>query len=273
MKRAVALVLSVFMLFVSVAVAEVADLSGYSDEELERLASSIHEEQERRLNELTGFAELKRGDVGDAVGQLQNRLAEMGFYTKSIDNMYGRGTEDAVRAFQERNDLEQTGIATIETQIALFAENAKHLSVNLVKNLKLEDETAKSGVTYVSLDDGRYSITGTAQRAGVFCLNPDTYINDDQMQEGEDILVLEAKKEYYISGCQICYVEDGDDTIKYINTCRENQTIDTAMVITPEKDLHIKQIRAWYGAGEQDGSAVYEPMISEGKAARYGNGI
>ncbi len=70
---------------------------------------------------------LSRGSKGDAVKTLQARLAELGFYTKKIDGDYGSGTVSAVKAFQKKAGLSQTGKADQNTQLLMFAVNAPSL--------------------------------------------------------------------------------------------------------------------------------------------------
>lgn len=70
------------------------------------------------------YTALKSGSRGDAVTRLQNRLKELGFYTGKIDGIYGSGTASAVRAFQKKNNLTQSGIADEITQALLYASSA-----------------------------------------------------------------------------------------------------------------------------------------------------
>ncbi len=44
---------------------------------------------------------LKRGSRGDLVRQLQTRLRSWGYYSGTVDGVYGAKTESAVRAFQK----------------------------------------------------------------------------------------------------------------------------------------------------------------------------
>lgn len=72
------------------------------------------------------YAVLSKGsDDGEgvfAVYSLQQRLIQLGYLGGSPDGRFGGGTEAAVRAFQEANGLEPTGIATSETQELLFSD-------------------------------------------------------------------------------------------------------------------------------------------------------
>ena len=62
--------------------------------------------------------DLKRGDYGDDVGELQTRLSNLGFDTNGIDGQFGTGTQMAVWAFEglfyERGYEQQTGVVTDE---------------------------------------------------------------------------------------------------------------------------------------------------------------
>ena len=68
-----------------------------------------------------GNAELTVGAKGSEVKTLQNALKKLGYYTKTVDGSYGRGTASAVAAFQSANGLETTGIADSATLQALYA--------------------------------------------------------------------------------------------------------------------------------------------------------
>ena len=62
---------------------------------------------------------LKRGSRGDLVRQLQTRLRSCGYYSGTVDGVYGAKTESAVRAFQKRNGLTADGIVGQKTAAAL----------------------------------------------------------------------------------------------------------------------------------------------------------
>ena len=58
---------------------------------------------------------LKRGSRGDLVRQLQTRLRSWGYYSGTVDGVYGAKTESAVRAFQKRN-----GPIRLKTRVMAF---------------------------------------------------------------------------------------------------------------------------------------------------------
>lgn len=64
---------------------------------------------------------LSIGSRGPAVRALQNRLSETGYYEGDVDGIYGLGTQRAVLAFQEDQELDPTGRLDDETWEALEA--------------------------------------------------------------------------------------------------------------------------------------------------------
>ena len=67
---------------------------------------------------------LKRGSKGDAVKSLQQRLKELGYYSGSVDGDFGENTENAVKAFQERNGLTVDGKAGSKTMAKINSSSA-----------------------------------------------------------------------------------------------------------------------------------------------------
>jgi peptidoglycan hydrolase-like protein with peptidoglycan-binding domain len=67
---------------------------------------------------------LKRQSTGPEVTKLQQRLKDLGFDPKGIDETFGKGTEDAVKAFQQANHLEVDGKVGDDTRKALQLDDA-----------------------------------------------------------------------------------------------------------------------------------------------------
>ena len=61
------------------------------------------------------------GSTGSAVKALQKKLKALGYYTGSIDGVFGRGCEKAVAAFQASIDLPADGVASVATLYLLYA--------------------------------------------------------------------------------------------------------------------------------------------------------
>lgn len=62
---------------------------------------------------------LRRGSVGTRVTTLQNLLRRLGYYTYTVDGLFGTRTQAAVRAFQTAYGLPVTGIVDAATAQAL----------------------------------------------------------------------------------------------------------------------------------------------------------
>lgn len=70
---------------------------------------------------------LMMGMKGSDVQNVQQRLKELN-YLKTVDGYFGSGTENAVRAFQERNDLSVDGKVGKNTMSMLMSSKAKKAS-------------------------------------------------------------------------------------------------------------------------------------------------
>ena len=64
-------------------------------------------------------ASYKKGSSGAVVTQIQTKLKSWGYYTGTVDGIYGSGTERAVRAFQQKNGLTVDGTAGDQTLAAM----------------------------------------------------------------------------------------------------------------------------------------------------------
>lgn len=67
-------------------------------------------------------ASYKRGSAGQTVTRIQQTLKEQGFYTGSVDGVFGSGTEQAVRAFQQSYGLSVDGKVGSQTLQAMGIE-------------------------------------------------------------------------------------------------------------------------------------------------------
>ncbi len=61
----------------------------------------------------------RRGSTGSEVTRIQTKLKNWGYYSGSVDGIYGSKTECAVRAFQRKNGLTADGIAGPQTLSAM----------------------------------------------------------------------------------------------------------------------------------------------------------
>ncbi|MDL2205902.1 peptidoglycan-binding protein [Eubacteriales bacterium OttesenSCG-928-N13] len=82
---------------------------------------------------VTTYVELEHGDTGERVKTLQRRLKALGYFNGSIGGNYLDLTETAVKKFQKKIGVKQTGIATVSLQKKLFAKNAPHYNDGYVQ--------------------------------------------------------------------------------------------------------------------------------------------
>ena len=69
----------------------------------------------------SALADLRRGDRGEEVRELQQMLWDTGFIFEEPDGVFGGNTEKAVKWFQEYALLEQTGVVDDRTIDSLYA--------------------------------------------------------------------------------------------------------------------------------------------------------
>jgi len=68
---------------------------------------------------LPASAALRQGSRGNDVTKVQEKLSAWGYYTGSIDGIYGSQTSSAVKAFQRKNGLTVDGIVGSQTAAAM----------------------------------------------------------------------------------------------------------------------------------------------------------
>lgn len=64
------------------------------------------------------------GDKGSAAKRVQKRLNALGYLAAGMDGAFGENSAMALRYFQHRNNLPETGNCDADTQKVLFSENA-----------------------------------------------------------------------------------------------------------------------------------------------------
>ena len=78
---------------------------------------------------------LRRGSRGSEVTRLQNALKELGFYSMTVDGIYGRGTLAAVKAYQRANGLKADGIAGPKTMAKLYGSAGREAYANMTSRV------------------------------------------------------------------------------------------------------------------------------------------
>lgn len=70
------------------------------------------------------YSTIERGQSGEAVLQLQQRLAELGYYTGTPSGKMDSATQLAYKKFEKANGFTANGIASPEEQEVLFSQEA-----------------------------------------------------------------------------------------------------------------------------------------------------
>ncbi len=77
-------------------------------------------------------AVLRQGSRGSDVKEVQRRLKQWGYYTGSVDGVFGTGTRSAVISFQKKNGLTADGVVGKATYKALGMNDAYNALQNSV---------------------------------------------------------------------------------------------------------------------------------------------
>lgn len=86
------------------------------------------------------------GSRGTEVTQLQTMLKQLGFYSSTVDGKFGRGTETAVKAYQQSRGLKTDGKAGLQTRARLEAETgASSSSSSSTSSSTSSSSTVSSG--------------------------------------------------------------------------------------------------------------------------------
>ena len=135
----------------------------------------------------------KRGSRGSEVRQIQTKLKNWGYYTGTVDGIYGKQTEDAVRKFQRYNNLTVDGIAGPNTLNAMGIVSSSGSTSASNSNIELlaravygeargepyAGQVAVAAVILNRVEDSRFpkTISGVVYQSGAFDVVADGQIN------------------------------------------------------------------------------------------------
>ncbi len=85
----------------------------------------------------------KQGSRGDTVKKIQQKLKNWGYYTGSVDGIYGAKTVEAVKYFQRRNNLTVDGICGPKTLSAMGIASTSNSSTSTTTQGKYTDSDVK----------------------------------------------------------------------------------------------------------------------------------
>lgn len=135
------------------------------------------------------------GSRGSEVSKIQTKLKNWGYYTGSIDGVYGSNTLKAVKKFQRKNGLTADGIAgkaTLE-KLGIFSSSSKSSgsvsssSLNLISRFVYAEsrgepykgQVAVAAVILNRVRDSRFpnTVSGVVYQSGAFTCVSDGQIN------------------------------------------------------------------------------------------------
>ena len=135
------------------------------------------------------------GSRGSEVSKIQTKLKNWGYYTGSVDGIYGSSTLSAVKKFQRKNGLTADGIAgkaTLE-KMGIFSSSSKSSgsvsssSLNLISRFVYAEsrgepykgQVAVAAVILNRVKDSRFpnTVSGVVHQSGAFTCVSDGQIN------------------------------------------------------------------------------------------------
>lgn len=177
----------------------------------------------------------KLGSRGDEVRKIQQKLKNWGYYSGSVDGIYGTQTQSAVKYFQRKNNLTVDGIAGKKTLAAMgisssstsssgsYSSNDVYLLAKVIgAEARGESYTGQVAVGAVVLNRVKHSsfpdtISGVVYQSGAFsCVtdsNWNTSPNDTAKKAAQD-----AINGWDPSGGAIYYYNPAKTSNKWIRT-------------------------------------------------------
>ncbi len=135
----------------------------------------------------------KLGSRGEEVRRIQTKLKELGYYTYTVDGIYGTRTQSAVKAFQRNCGISADGIAGPKTLLYLglggssssgsYSSNDVYLLAKLIaaeaRGESYTGQVAVGAVVLNRVEHGSFpdSISGVIYQAGAFSAVKDSNWN------------------------------------------------------------------------------------------------
>ena len=143
---------------------------------------------------INASAALKYGSKGEDVRKVQTKLKNWGYYSGSVDGVYGWQTQNAVKSFQKKNGLTVDGVAGTATLNAMgiysssgSASTANDANIELLARVingeargePYEGQVAVGAVVLNRVDHPSFpnSISGVVYQKGAFTAVDDGQIN------------------------------------------------------------------------------------------------
>ena len=180
------------------------------------------------------FALSKVGSRGEEVKKIQTKLRNWGYYTGSVDGVYGWQTQNAVKSFQRKNGLKEDGIAGESTlnAMGIFSSSSSssspnEASINLLARVingeargePYEGQVAVGAVVLNRVDHPSFpnSISGVVYQKGAFTAVDDGQINAE-MYASSHRAARDALNGWDPTGGAIYYYNPKTATNQWIRT-------------------------------------------------------
>lgn len=178
------------------------------------------------------FALSKVGSRGEEVKKIQAKLRNWGYYTGSVDGVYGWQTQNAVKSFQKKNGLTVDGVAGERTlnAMGIFSSSSSspnEASINLLARVingeargePYEGQVAVGAVVLNRVDHPSFpnSISGVVYQKGAFTAVDDGQINAE-MYASSHRAARDALNGWDPTGGAIYYYNPKTATNQWIRT-------------------------------------------------------
>ena len=179
-------------------VSDYPDFASYTVDELLILREMINEQL--LIHGYNPYFDIERGEKGEAVSDIQEKLQELGYYTGAISAKFDTETQKAFKRFEKENDLKNDGVASREDQIVLYSTE-----VIVRASATLMPEATADPMTEIYAKYGSFDYTD--------CMRyPEKHLGEKVVLKGKAVQVLGNRSE----GFQIRLTTSGSNDIVYV---------------------------------------------------------
>ena len=210
---------------------------------------------------------LRSGSRGSEVKELQQRLKDLGYYTGSIDGVYGSGTIKAVLAFQERNRPTVDGVAGPSTLKTLYSSAAKRAEEEKPEADEADDVTLRPGSTGDAVKELQYRLKElgyyTGSRDGAYGAKTEAAVAAFQANNGlkaDGIAGPDTLEKLYSSSAVKAGSSTGSsapDSSTSTVTLKTNQTLRLGDSSSQVRALQVRLAELGYYTNTIDGAYGY----------------
>lgn len=218
-------------------------------------ASAQNETRSKEMSAHTAFgaAILKKGAKGGDVYELQGRLRHLGFYTGSVDGVFGQRTYLAVRLFQYEFGLKIDGVVGPKTKLKLW-KSTKHWRPGA--RAKAKETILKRGARGGDVWD----LQGRLKYIGFYTGKVDGHYGERTYRA--------VRLFQYEFGLKIDGVVGGK-TLQKLRAATKNYTPDKIGKKKPEKGKTVSIPKSSYGFSNSDMKLLAQAVYAEGRGEPY----